>query len=60
MGWSQKAHFHFIQKRKVAYVFSSILILAGIASFFNGFNYGVEFDGGRSQIAASSSSGKSW
>jgi SecD/SecF fusion protein len=29
-------------------VFSSILILAGIASFFNGFNYGVEFDGGRS------------
>ncbi|MFA6059919.1 MAG: protein translocase subunit SecDF [Taibaiella sp.] len=44
----QKAHFKFIQKRKIAYVFSSILILAGIASFFNGFNYGVEFDGGRS------------
>jgi len=44
----QKAHFHFIQKRKIAYVFSSILILAGIASFFNGFNYGVEFEGGRS------------
>lgn len=44
----QKAKFHFIEKRKIAYVFSSILILAGIASFFNGFNYGVEFDGGRS------------
>lgn len=44
----QKAHFKFIQKRKIAYVFSSILILAGVASFFNGFNYGVEFDGGRS------------
>jgi SecD/SecF fusion protein len=44
----QKAHFKFIEKRKIAYVFSSILVLAGIASFFNGFNYGVEFDGGRS------------
>lgn len=44
----QKAHFKFIEKRKIAYIFSSILILAGIASFFNGFNYGVEFDGGRS------------
>ncbi len=44
----QKGHFKFMQKRKIAYVFSSILILAGIASFFNGFNYGVEFDGGRS------------
>lgn len=44
----QKAHFKFIQKRKIAYIFSAILILAGIASFFNGFNYGVEFDGGRS------------
>jgi SecD/SecF fusion protein len=44
----QKAHFKFIEKRKIAYVFSSLLILAGIASFFNGFNYGVEFDGGRS------------
>jgi SecD/SecF fusion protein len=44
----QKAKFHFIQKRKIAYVFSTILILAGVASLFNGFNYGVEFDGGRS------------
>ncbi|MFT4063104.1 MAG: protein translocase subunit SecDF [Edaphocola sp.] len=44
----QKSRFHFIQKRKIAYVISSVLILAGIASFFNGFNYGVEFEGGRS------------
>lgn len=44
----QKAHFKFIQKRKIAYVFSAILIIFGAASFFNGFNYGVEFDGGRS------------
>lgn len=44
----QKAHFHFIEKRKITYVISSFFILCGIASFFHGFNYGVEFDGGRS------------
>lgn len=44
----QKAHFKFIEKRKISYVISSILILAGLASFIHGFNYGVEFDGGRS------------
>jgi SecD/SecF fusion protein len=44
----QKAHFKFIEKRKISYVISSILILAGAASLINGFNYGVEFDGGRS------------
>lgn len=44
----QKAKFHFIEKRKISYVISTILILAGVASLFNGFNYGVEFDGGRS------------
>lgn len=44
----QKAHFKFIEKRKISYVISSILILAGLASFIHGFNYGVEFEGGRS------------
>jgi len=44
----QKAHFKFIEKRKISYILSTILIVAGLASFFNGFNYGVEFDGGRS------------
>lgn len=44
----QKAHFRFIQIRKYTYVISSIIILLGVASFFHGFNYGVEFDGGRS------------
>lgn len=46
----QKANFKFIQKRKVGYIISAILILAGIASFFNGFDYGVEFSGGRSYV----------
>jgi SecD/SecF fusion protein len=44
----RKAHFNFIGARKVAYGISVIVLLAGVASFFNGFNYGVEFDGGRS------------
>jgi SecD/SecF fusion protein len=44
----RKAHFKFIEFRKVAYIISVVVLLAGIASFFNGFNYGVEFSGGRS------------
>jgi len=44
----QKAKFHFIEKRKTFYVLSSIMILTGVASLFHGFDYGVEFDGGRS------------
>jgi SecD/SecF fusion protein len=44
----QKAHIKFIEKRKITYVISSFLILMGIASLFHGFDYGVEFDGGRS------------
>lgn len=44
----QKAHIKFIEKRKITYVISSFLILMGVASLFHGFDYGVEFDGGRS------------
>jgi len=44
----KRAHFKFIQARKITYVISTVLILAGIASLFHGFDYGVEFDGGRS------------
>ena len=44
----QKAKFNFIGKRKIAYVISAIVMVAGLASFANGFDYGVEFDGGRS------------
>ena len=42
------ANYKFIEFRKVAYVISFIVLGLGIASFFNGFDYGVEFDGGRS------------
>ncbi len=44
----QKAHFDFMRIRKYSYVISAIVLLAGIASIFHGFEYGVEFSGGRS------------
>lgn len=44
----RKAHFNFVGARKIAYGISVIVLLAGVGSFFNGFDYGVEFDGGRS------------
>lgn len=42
------ASYKFIEFRKIAYVASFVILALGIASFFNGFHYGVEFDGGRS------------
>ncbi len=44
----QHAKFKFIEYRKVAYVISFVVLGLGIASIFNGFDYGVEFNGGRS------------
>lgn len=44
------ANYDFIKWRKVAYVISGIVLVLGIASFFNGFKEGVEFSGGRSFI----------
>ncbi len=44
----QKFNFHFIEWRKKAYIISLIVLALGIASLFNGFDYGVEFAGGRS------------
>jgi SecD/SecF fusion protein len=42
------ANYKFIEYRKVAYVISAFVLLAGVASFFVGFHQGVEFKGGRS------------
>ncbi len=42
------ASYKFIEYRKYAYIISAFVLLAGIASFFNGFHLGVEFKGGRS------------
>lgn len=40
--------FKFIEYRKVAYVISAVVLVLGIAAIFNGFDEGVEFEGGRS------------
>lgn len=44
----RNANFGFIKARKVTYIISSIILILGISSFINGFDYGVEFAGGRS------------
>jgi SecD/SecF fusion protein len=42
------AKFKFIEYRKYAYAISLVVLGLGIASYFNGFDQGVEFKGGRS------------
>ena len=44
----RKAHFKFVEARKYTYVITVIVLCLGAASFFNGFEQGVEFKGGRS------------
>ena len=53
--WSESllsnVHFDFIGKRKIAYIASGVVILAGVISLaFHGLNYGVEFTGGRTFV----------
>jgi SecD/SecF fusion protein len=46
-----KVNFDFVGKRKMAYIFSGLVILGGIGSMATrGFNYGVDFLGGRSYM----------
>ena len=47
-GIFQHAAYKFIEFRKYAYMLSAVVLVMGIASFFNGFDQGVEFAGGRS------------
>lgn len=42
-----KSNFHFIEFRKIAYIIMMVVFALGIGSFFNGFDRGVEFAGGR-------------
>ncbi len=44
----QHASFRFIEYRKFTYGISAVVLVMGIASYFNGFDKGVEFEGGRS------------
>ncbi len=43
----RKAHFKFVEARKYTYIISVIVFIAGISTFFVGFDKGVEFSGGR-------------
>jgi SecD/SecF fusion protein len=42
------ASYKFIEYRKYAYMISVVVLIAGVAAIFNGFDEGVEFAGGRS------------
>jgi len=42
------AAFDFVGKRKYAYIISAIVMIAGVSSFFHGFDHGIDFSGGRS------------
>lgn len=52
MNWSKNiltnAKFPFVEKRKVSYIISAVLIVVSLASLFTrGLNFGVDFTGGR-------------
>jgi SecD/SecF fusion protein len=44
------ANYNFIKYRKYAYMITVLVVLAGVGALFNGFDQGVEFEGGRSYI----------
>jgi len=47
----KNAHYGFVKNRMKFYIFSGLFILAGIISMFTqNFNYGVDFQGGRSYV----------
>lgn len=50
-NWYKNIKFNFLEKRKIAYIISTIAIIIGIGSLAtNGLNYGVDFVGGRTYI----------
>ena len=50
-GWFQNISVEFLKKRKIAYVISGAIIIAGIVSIFSiGLKQGVDFKGGRSYV----------
>ena len=47
-NWLQNTHIRFLEKRKVAYIVSGSLIVLSLLSIgIRGFNYGIDFKGGR-------------
>ncbi|WP_159521043.1 protein translocase subunit SecDF [Sunxiuqinia indica] len=50
-NWLRNTHIKFLEKRKIAYVISGTLIVLSIMSFaVRGFNYGIDFKGGRTYV----------
>lgn len=50
-NWFQNVHFQFVEKRRVGYIISGILILIAIASLsFRGLKQGIDFSGGRNYV----------
>ena len=50
-GAFKNIHINFVEKRKIYYTFSAIIIAAGIAAFaMKGLNFGVDFQGGRTYV----------
>ena len=50
-GWFQNINVEFLKKRKIAYVISGGIIIAGLVSIFTiGLKQGVDFKGGRSYV----------
>lgn len=50
-GWFQNINVEFLKKRKIAYIISGAIILAGVVSIFSiGLKQGVDFKGGRSYV----------
>lgn len=48
----KKAHFKFVEFRKVTYMIAVLVFAAGIGALFHGFDQGVEYKGGRSYTIA--------
>ncbi|MCX6292551.1 MAG: protein translocase subunit SecDF [Bacteroidetes bacterium] len=50
-GAFKNIHINFVEKRKAYYIFSSVIILAGVVAFsMKGLNFGVDFQGGRTYV----------
>ena len=50
-NWLRNAKIKFLEKRKIAYVISGALIVISLLSIFTrGFNYGIDFKGGRTYV----------
>ena len=50
-GAFKNIHINFVEKRKLYYVFSGLIIAAGITAFvIKGLNFGVDFEGGRTYV----------